>query len=288
VGGVEGLGVTFLEETFCCPTSNPKYRLHQQAARLVLKALLPETGTDIKGNMRSHTELLDASGCAERPEDFEALLRILNNEVRLITPTDPEGAQREGAKTAGLAAGERYYQLTHDYLVPSLRDWLTRKQKETRRGRAELRLAERAAAWNAKPENRHLPSWWEYLSIRGLTEAAKWSELERRMMRRADRLQTLRFAAAVCLLVCVVTAGVAGRNQYRRSVATGYVEQLLNTTAEGVAPFAELVRPLRSHGIPMLRAAFDDPDRSPSERLHAACALAMFGESDFSISIFPT
>ena len=41
----------------------------------------------------------------------------------------------------------RYYQLTHDYLVHSLRDWLTRKQRETRRGRAELRLAERAALW---------------------------------------------------------------------------------------------------------------------------------------------
>ena len=45
----------------------------------------------------------------------------------------------------GLEEGQRYYQLTHDYLVPSLRKWLTRKQKETRRGRAELRLAERAA-----------------------------------------------------------------------------------------------------------------------------------------------
>ena len=42
-------------------------------------------------------------------------------------------------------AGGHYYQLTHDYLVHSLRDWLTRKQRETRRGRAELRLAERAA-----------------------------------------------------------------------------------------------------------------------------------------------
>ena len=52
----------------------------------------------------------------------------------------------------------RYYQLTHDYLVHSLRDWLTRKQRETRRGRAELRLAERSSLWNAKPENRHLPS----------------------------------------------------------------------------------------------------------------------------------
>ena len=31
----------------------PKHRLHQKAAQAVLKALLPETGTDIKGQMRS-------------------------------------------------------------------------------------------------------------------------------------------------------------------------------------------------------------------------------------------
>ncbi len=37
--------------------------------------------------------------------------------------------------------GEVRYQLTHDYLVPPLRQWLFRKQRETRRGRAELRLA---------------------------------------------------------------------------------------------------------------------------------------------------
>ena len=49
--------------------------------------------------------------------------------------------------------------------MPSLRDWLTRKQKETRRGRAELRLAERAALWSTRPENRYLPSLWEFLSI---------------------------------------------------------------------------------------------------------------------------
>ena len=59
---------------------------------------------------------------------------------------------------ASLHERATYYQLAHDYLVHSLRDWLTRKQRETRRGRAELRLAERSASWNAKPENRHLPS----------------------------------------------------------------------------------------------------------------------------------
>ncbi len=101
--------------------------------------------------MRSHAELLAASGYANRPKDFDELLRILDSEIRLITPTDPEG--KEGAEDSASQAqpGEKYYQLTHDYLVPSLRDWLTRKQKETRRGRAELLLADRAAVWNARP-----------------------------------------------------------------------------------------------------------------------------------------
>jgi hypothetical protein len=44
------------------PQANPKHRLHQQAAREVLKSLLPEVGSDIKGHMRSHSELLEASG----------------------------------------------------------------------------------------------------------------------------------------------------------------------------------------------------------------------------------
>src|SRR5262249_38492972 len=64
VGGTEGIGVTFLEETFSAATAPPEHRYHQKAARAVLKALLPEAGADIKGHMRSHAELLDASGYA--------------------------------------------------------------------------------------------------------------------------------------------------------------------------------------------------------------------------------
>ena len=118
---------------------------------------MPQTGTDIKGQMRSEAELREASGYASRPRDFDDLIGILDPELRLITPTDPEGSVGRGA-ARDRPDGQRYYQLTHDYLVHSLRDWLTRKQRETRRGRAELRLAERAAIWDAKPENRHLPS----------------------------------------------------------------------------------------------------------------------------------
>ena len=41
--------------------------------------------------MRSEPELREASGYAGRPRDFDDLIRILDPELRLITPTDPEG-----------------------------------------------------------------------------------------------------------------------------------------------------------------------------------------------------
>lgn len=86
-----GVGLTFLEETFSASTSPPEHRYHQKAARAVLKALLPESGTNTRGHMRSYEELLDASGYAHRPADSVRLLNILDSELRLITPTDPAG-----------------------------------------------------------------------------------------------------------------------------------------------------------------------------------------------------
>ena len=52
---------------------------------------------------------------------------------------------------------------------------LTRKQKETRRGRAELRLMERAALWSGKPEKRYLPSLMEWMQIRLFTRSRVWT-----------------------------------------------------------------------------------------------------------------
>src|SRR5262249_41599164 len=116
MGGTAGVGVTFLEEMFSQDSAPPKHRYHEKAARAVLKALLPEAGSDIKGHIKSYQELLEASGYARNPKDFADLMKILDGGLRLITPADPEGD--DGAK------GGRY-QLTHDYLVHSLRDWLT-------------------------------------------------------------------------------------------------------------------------------------------------------------------
>lgn len=204
MGGAQGVGVTFLEETFCARTANPRNRMHEQAARAVLEALLPKPGSPIKGHVRSYPELLDISGYGHRPREFKDLMRILDGETRLLTPADL--ISDDPAKNSSQPA-VRYYQLTHDYLVPSLREWLTKKQKETRTGRAELNLAERCEMWNSTRQRRQLPSPWEWLSIRIFTRPASWTPAQRQMMRIARRRHTLLAASWLAIGLFLILAG---------------------------------------------------------------------------------
>src|SRR5271157_4777174 len=129
IGDAEGVGVAFLEKTFNSEYADPRLRPHQEAAQSVLGALLPESGSEIKRPRRPWRELLDASGYASRPKSFDELLRILDKELFLITPIDPGGRlESDGGQATGSV--ERYYQLTHDYLVPSLREWRSNKNQE--------------------------------------------------------------------------------------------------------------------------------------------------------------
>ncbi len=165
VGGIQGVGETFLETMFSGNNAPAPYRYHQKGARAVLKSLLPESGSEIKGHVRTIEELLQASGYGHRPADFQNLMQILNRDLRLVTQTDSSGAIHDEALIRDSKSDRPCYQLTHDYLVPSIRNWLTRKQRESRRGRAEIQLAERAAYWSTTPKTRYLPTIREYLNI---------------------------------------------------------------------------------------------------------------------------
>src|SRR5271165_3144808 len=213
VGGAEGVGVTFLEETFSARTAPPSYRIHQKAAQAGLRALLPEAGSNIKGNMRSYDELRAVSGYGSCPNEFDELLRILNSELRLISPIEPKGSESDGQTKTPV--GEKFFLLTHDYLVPSIREWLTSKKKETRRGRAELRLVDRSSLWIAKPESRHLPSLLEWINIGLLTKEKDWTEPQRKMMRRAGRVHGLRTLALAALIALITWGGIEGYSALR-------------------------------------------------------------------------
>jgi serine/threonine protein kinase/formylglycine-generating enzyme required for sulfatase activity len=282
VGGTEGVGVAFLEESFAAPSANPRHRLHQKAVGGVLRVLLPERGTDIKGAMRSAAELEAAAGYAGQPRAFADLLHVLDAELRLVTPTDPEGASGAGNVSDGpsrvadasgsctVASAPRYYQLTHDYLVPAVREWLTRKQKETRRGRAELRLAERAALWQTKHENRHLPAWWEWLNICLFTRKRDWTLPQRHMMRRAAGYYGLLLAAGLVLL------GLVGWGTWETVGALRAADRVraLAAAQPGEVPkLVEELAPYRRWADPLLRQAAQAEADTP-QRLHAALALA--------------
>jgi serine/threonine protein kinase/formylglycine-generating enzyme required for sulfatase activity len=314
VGGVTGIGVTFLEETFSSSNAPPAHRLHQRAARQVLQALLPGQGTELKGHMRSYQELLAASGYASRPNDFEDLLHILDTELRLVTPIDVEGVHADGEQpplpslpppvgepqvtgadggVSSPAAG-KYYQLTHDYLVPSLRDWLTRKQKESWRGRAELRLEERAAQWSPKRESRFLPSFPEYLRIAVGVPSSHRKPEQKALMRAATRYHATYWGAVLvgALLVGLVVRWytLALHEAARAQQAHHLVEAVLGVSADEVPHAIEALQPFGDLAAPALRARFETSDIKASQRLRAAVFLAGLGEveEDFLVDSLRT
>jgi serine/threonine protein kinase/formylglycine-generating enzyme required for sulfatase activity len=283
MGGAEGVGVAFLEETFSSLTAPPHHRLHQITAQAILADLLPEGGTDIKGHMHSREELLDSSGCRNEPHRFDEVMALLDNELRLVTPADSESLQASDSGASPSIARAKKYQLTHDYLVPSLRSWLTRKQRETRKGRAELCLAERSALWNVKPENRFLPSLWEFLGIRWLTERKNWTAPQRKMMLQAGRVNGIRSAAAAVMLLLAIAAGMSVRQvvveKQDRARAEGLVDALVNADIIKVPSIVIDLEQYRTWADQLLKDRFDRAEEGSSQRLNMALALLPVDES---------
>ena len=271
-GGFEGIGVAFLEETFAATTAPPEHRLHQQTARQVLKMLLPEEKTEIRGRMRSYRELLDASGYGDREEDFVNLLHLLDTELRLITPTDPEGSEEISAIKESSNRGEKYYQLTHDYLVPTLRRWLTLKQGESLTGRAELRLAERAALWGSCPDRRHLLSGWEFANALAFTRKTMWTATQRELMAASRRYHLTRGAALAFALALLSAACVEGHGRLK---AGSLNDRLMDASTSEVPAIIRELTPYRRWADPLLTAAVSrgQPGRESRPILNARLAL---------------
>ncbi len=252
LGGVDGIGVKFLEDRF--ESDSSPYRLHRHAAQAILRALLPPPASVIRGLARTESELRTASGYADRPDDFHYLMRILDSELRLITTTEEkeerERIKDEGGRTKGNVAvpsgsfsasslqpfpliqpsasslqpfpliqpsALRYYQLAHDYLIPPIRRWLEREQRSTRAGRARLRLEAITAAWLERPVPRRLPSFPEWVGIISHVRPAERSPDEARLLRATARHYFTRFAmiAAVFALLVVIRQSLRDREAGR-------------------------------------------------------------------------
>ena len=299
IGGAQGVGMAFLEETFDTQL-HPYYRVHQKAVRKILNALLPEAGTDIKGHMQSRDELLAASGYAKQPDQFAALIGILDQDVRLITPTDPPDnpavdetktedppTNSDDATKTTTATTERYYQLTHDYLVGPLRDWLTRKQKETRKGRAELLLIEQAAIWNSKPVNRYLPTGWEFVSVAWWVPRWHQTEPQQKMMQTAGMLYGKRLGVALAF-VSMIAGWMFVQNQKVRWTKTESAIEVHLAKGGDLSydKVSHWIEDAKGAGWPAARVlaksrlAFEAEDEGP-KKTNIAFLMASFGEMPF-------
>lgn len=280
VGGARGVGVKFLEDKFG-PHAPVIYRTQRAAAQRVLAALLPPAGSALRGQMRTVEQLRASAELEER--SFQSLLRLLDEDLKLITPTTPTGGTGEVGNSGGGNATAQYYQLTHDYLVPALGQWLTAELRRTRRGQALLRLRERSEDWNRRPEPRRLPTLQEWLAINVLVSRRRWTADERRMMGAANRRIGYRAAAIVLWVACAWAVGweVSSRNRARelRDRVVNFETSQVPAVLAEVAANPRGMRPLleqsyrEEFAAPERDAAAADPQQI-RRRLHLSVALS--------------
>jgi hypothetical protein len=250
VGGTEGVGLAFLRAAFHPTTAPPERRLHHRAARATLAAMLPEPGSDIRGRMCPCDELLQASGYMHELQDFDELVQILDRVLRLITPVDTSQLQgaahrvepsqatvansllspapRDTASSAERSLDETtqldpqrrertvalssHYQLTHDFMIGPLRQWLSEEQRRTRAGRAKLLLEELASETEKRGRGPRVPALLDYLFIALYGPRQPSTPSESRFLRVAHRF----YRSLGLVLLCLAALVAFGWTQVRR------------------------------------------------------------------------
>lgn len=277
VGGTEGVGVAFLDEVLGDGVTDPRRKTHLQAARGILKALLPLPGINIRGHMMSESDLIVAAGHVGRPAAFEELMRVLVGDLKLVSPFAPDQAEHPATERPEHAP-TRHYRLTHDYLIPSIRSWLTRAQAATLKGRAEMLLELRASVWGASREPRFLPSITEWLKIIALTQPGARSETHRQMVRAANARHLSRLGVlgilALFALVLVLMASAQIQRSRRETEALSQVAHLLYAKPEEVSRRLDAMAANRPLWRDEVARIVVDPNRSDLEHSRASLALA--------------
>jgi serine/threonine protein kinase len=116
------VATAFVEEAFNSRSAPAEVRQHLKAARSVLGSLLPLPGRHCDGRGRTYGDLLSASGYASQPVRFESLMRILTDELGLVSQAS---IGTLGASSDDSTGREHCYRLSHDYMIAPIRGWLS-------------------------------------------------------------------------------------------------------------------------------------------------------------------
>ncbi|MCU0719999.1 MAG: serine/threonine-protein kinase [Pirellula sp.] len=262
LGGIQGLGIAFLEERLAGPSAHPLLRTNLEVVKQVLCELLPSDDTAIKAQACQQSVLLDRLEGIASEETLSRLLHLIDTEVRLITPSSNPNVSVTSSSLS--SSKDPAYQLTHDYLVPTIRKWLASQNTSTREGRAAEQLRELSVLWNAKPSRKRLPSFVEWAIIRWYVPKKKWSLNESRLMNAAGWNFLSRGAVVIALLLVVVIGSWYWRKE---SVSRSLVARLLEVQSEDVVTVLEAIQPHANWVIPKLPSLSTGDDIQPKDEI---------------------
>ena len=260
VGGWQGIGVRYLEEAFGQEVAPAHRQMQMPYAKEMLSQLVPETGVTIKTSSRTKSEMADSWSGNWNETAVAETLETLDSELRLVTRVVSDVGWTESSSSMD----EPRYQLSHDVLVEPIRTWISQKQRETWRGRAEVRLDELASQWSRSKENRLLPSFPEFLTLSFGTRKSVRNEEQRSLMRVAGR----RYGAAATGLL--LTACLCGYlySMARSNVTNNKVEAAVAAAVEASPDgFASQLEQLKDNASVANRAVSDLAATTESYRL---------------------
>lgn len=282
IGGVDQVGRTFLEELFGPKSNHPECRIHGEQATQVLQELMPTSGRNLKGARKTRAELFSASQCS--PSAFDRVITLLDDDLKLISSistdentshdaddsTDSTSGEvpANGEQSTSNAKERQSFQLSHDYLVVPLREFLNKKLAATKRGRATLKLEAATNMWR-ETDRRFLPGPFEALTYVTFTSRSERTADQQSVLRTAVRRHMTRLV--ILILVCFF--GVYSWIQEQRQAdADGLVSQLRSADIESVS---RVIRQLNQYES-LVKTDLETmwADGTEFQRLRAGLALA--------------
>ncbi len=255
-----GLGIAFLEERLTGTSAHPMLRANLEIVKQILRELLPADDTVIKPQACNQSVLLERLEGVASEDTLSRLLHLIDTEVRLITPSSNPNVSVTSSSAS--SSKDPAYQLTHDYLVPTIRKWLASQNTSTREGRAAEQLRELTALWSTKPSRKRLPSFVEWATIRWYVPKKSWSLNEARLMNAAGK----DFLSRGAIIASIMLVLVIGSWYWRMdAVSRSLVARLFEAKSNDVVTVLEEIQPLADWVIPKLPPLSPGGDIKPED-----------------------
>ncbi|MCG8599064.1 MAG: SUMF1/EgtB/PvdO family nonheme iron enzyme, partial [Verrucomicrobiales bacterium] len=266
VGGISGIGVSYVKSCFEKHFSDEQRPVMVEASHRIFRELIPEDASKIKGESRSRSELRELVSSLGVVVEFDQLIYLLVRTFRLLSPSQAIGKTEEG-----------HYNLSHDYLVPVLRNWIDEEKQRTKQGRAQLLLRDRAKIWKLDGTWRSLPSFAEWCRIVFFARSSEWNDSECSMMKRTSIRETIRVSLCV---ICGSILLIWAINASQSRLASRLYSDLKSRGMESFDSLQPKFQDLRKKIVPILEKSIEDSDGVSANVVFSQRVLYRMGQLD--------